>query len=107
MTTDVNIAPVSGNNVVGIRHTFVYARLQLECALTRDSKHLVGAYGVVGFSGVKDARKSVFACRRYASADSAAPGPWLAGRELDRSCTNTGQNLCKHWTFPRQLPGGW
>ncbi len=73
---------------------------------THSYERFVGAYGVVGFSGVKDARKSVFACRRYASADSATPGPWLAGREPARSCTNTGQNLCKYWTFPRQLPGG-
>ena len=29
--------------------------------LTRSYEHLVGAYGVVGLSGVKDARKSVVA----------------------------------------------
>ena len=32
------------------------------------TRTLWGAYGVVGFSGVKDARKSVVSCRRYASA---------------------------------------
>jgi hypothetical protein len=35
---------------------------------TRSYEHLVGAYGVVGFSGVKDARKSVVRCRRSAEA---------------------------------------
>ena len=42
------------------RHTFVYARIQRNRALTWSYGHFVGAYGVVGFSGVKDARKSVF-----------------------------------------------
>ncbi len=32
---------------------------------TRSYEHLVGAYGAVGFSGVKDARKSVLICRRF------------------------------------------
>ena len=41
----------------------------------RSYKHLVGAYVVVvGFSGVKDARKSVVRCRRSAEARSPTPG---------------------------------
>jgi len=42
------------------RRNNVYACLQGNRVLTRSYEHLVGAYGVVGFSGVKDARKSVF-----------------------------------------------
>jgi hypothetical protein len=36
---------------------------------TRTYEHLEGAYGVLGFSGVKDARKSVFIADALASAD--------------------------------------
>jgi len=62
--------------------------------LTRSYKHLVGAYGAVGFSGVKDARKSVVRCRR--SAEARLPTP-----ESSAACkywTGTGQNLDRHWT---------
>lgn len=37
---------------------FVYARLHGISMATRTYEHLVGAYGVVGFSGVKDARRA-------------------------------------------------
>jgi len=53
---------------------YVYARLQGNRMPTRSYEHLVGAYGVVGFSGVKDARKSVVRCRRSAEARSPTPG---------------------------------
>src|SRR5947209_7870969 len=49
-------------------HTFVYARLQGTGAPAGAYVHPVGAYGVVGFSGVKDARKSVFIAEASASA---------------------------------------
>ena len=51
---------------------FVYARLHGISMLTRSYEHLVGAYGVVGFSGVKGARKSVFIADASASAGSFA-----------------------------------
>src|SRR6266480_2942790 len=38
----------------------VYECLQGRRMPTRSYEHLVGAYGAAGFSGVKDARKSVF-----------------------------------------------
>src|SRR6266513_3228231 len=47
------------NSLNGKRRTYVYTRLQGKRMRTRSYKHLVGAYVVVGFSGVKDARKSV------------------------------------------------
>ena len=50
------------------RSNYVYACLQGNRVLTRSYEHLVGAYGVVGFSGVKDARKSVFIADASASA---------------------------------------
>ncbi len=40
--------------------------------MTRSYEHLVGAYGVVGFSGVKDARKNVLVADALASAHSRA-----------------------------------
>ena len=36
---------------------FVYGRLRRSRVMTRSYRHSVGAYGVVGFSGVKDARR--------------------------------------------------
>jgi hypothetical protein len=55
------------------RHTCVYARKRANAAPAGAYVHPVGAYGVVGFSGVKDARKSVF------NADaSASAGFWRA-----------------------------
>jgi hypothetical protein len=50
------------------RHTFVYARIQKNRALTWSYGHFVGAYGVVGFSGVKDARRESFLADASASA---------------------------------------
>src|SRR5438046_4313176 len=40
------------------RSNYVYACLQGNRVVTRSYEHLVGAYGVVGFSGVKDARRA-------------------------------------------------
>src|SRR5258708_40332753 len=50
------------------RHTFVYARIQKNRALTWSYEHFVGAYGVYGFSGVKDARRESFLADASASA---------------------------------------
>ena len=51
----------------------------------RGLRHLfVGAYGVVGGSGVKDARKSVLIADALASADQSAPRVSPTGRRLDR-----------------------
>ena len=58
----------------------------------RSYEHLVGAYGVVGLSGVKDARKSVVGCRRHASADS-PPTVEIAEQALSESEANTEQLL--------------
>jgi hypothetical protein len=52
----------------------------------------VGAYGVVGFSGVKDARKSVLIADALASADQSA-----------RKFSPTGQTLDKYWTKTGQM----
>ena len=70
------------------RHTFVYARLQAVPALTGAYVHPVGAYGVVEFSGVKDARKCVFIADASASA-----GFWRAfeAKALKREAER------KHW----------
>ncbi len=76
------------------RHTFVNTCLQRSRVLTGSYAYLAGAYGVVGVSGVKDARKSVFIADASASADRPAPSPgyWTkTGRTLDtrrhkRSC---------------------
>jgi len=62
--------------------------------LTRSYKHLVGAYGAVGFSGVKDARKSVVRCDALRRLAQTTP-------ESSAGCkywTGDGQNLDKHWT---------
>src|SRR5436853_7245086 len=50
------------------RRTFVYARIQKTRALTWSYGHFVGAYGVYGFSGVKDARRESFLADASASA---------------------------------------
>ena len=76
------------------RHTFVYARLQGNRVLTRSYEHLVGAYGVVGLSGVKDARKSVVAADALRRLDFLAPGSSRASKYW----TNTGQKVDKDWT---------
>src|SRR6266576_6794282 len=62
------------NDLVPQRSSSVYARLRGKRVPTRSYEHLVGAYGAVGFSGVKDARKSVVRCRRCAEACSPTPG---------------------------------
>ena len=85
--------------------------------------HLVGAYGVVGFSGVKDARKSVFIADASASAgfwrsfqaeasNRKADGRHLGGisiadrKHSDNKGTAHGapneQTLDKDWTFTGQ-----
>lgn len=53
-----------------------------------------GAYGVVGVSGVKDARKNVLIADASASADRPMPVLRVTGQTLDRYWTNTGQLLC-------------
>src|SRR6266480_2187905 len=76
------------------RRNYVYACLQANRVLTRSYEHLVGAYGVVGFSGVKDARKSVLFADALASARHLGP-------ESTPACdywTGTGQKLDSHWT---------
>ena len=82
------------NELTEKRSTSVYEGIQGKRMVARSYEHLVGAYGVVGFSGVKDARKSVVRCRRSAEARSPTP-------ESSAACkywTDTGQNLDKHWT---------
>ena len=83
------------------RHTFVNACLQRNPMLARSYEHLVGAFGVVGLSGVKDARKSVLA------ADALRR---LAHRRLGHQgranyWTNTGQRLDVYWTKTGHSPG--
>lgn len=51
---------------------FVNTCLHENLDMTLSCRHFVGAYGVVGFSGVKDARKSVFIADASASAGSFA-----------------------------------
>ena len=89
------------NDLMEKRHTFVYACLQGNRVLTRSYEHLVGAYGVVGFSGVKDARKSVVAADALRRLDFRRLGHHLhanTGRTLDKTWTNTGRMQCKYWT---------
>src|SRR5437588_3355525 len=76
------------------RSSFVYGCLQERRMPTRSYEHRVGAYGAVGFSGVKDARKSVFIADALASARHQGP-------ESTAACdywTGTGQKLDSHWT---------
>jgi hypothetical protein len=70
--------------------------------LARSYEHLVGAYGVVGLSGVKDARKSVVGCRRPASARSPTPGL----RESYRKTTDRQQGDYKATAEKQQGSGG-
>src|SRR2546428_4873862 len=73
------------------RHTFVYARLQGNRVLTRSYEHLVGAYGVVGFSGVKDARRA-----SYSPTLQRRPAHHARiRRSMDKPWTNPGQTLCE------------
>ena len=72
------------------RSNYVYACLQANRVLTRSYEHLVGAYGVVGLSGVKDARKSVVAAdalRRLANRR-------LGHHPLCGQCANAVQTVC-------------
>src|SRR5205807_2242914 len=57
-----------GKDLAAKRHTFVYARIQKHRALTWSYGHFVGAYGVYGVSGVKDARRESFPADASASA---------------------------------------
>ena len=84
---------------MGKRHTSVYACLQGNRVLTRSYEHLVGAYGVVGFSGVKDARESVVAADALRRLDNRRLGHHAranTGQTLDRDWTKTGQTLDKN-----------
>jgi len=68
----------------------VYECLQERRMPTRSYEHLVGAYGAVGSSGVKDARR-------------ASSMPTLSRRPADRCrvtvhWTNAGQRLDVYWT---------
>lgn len=89
------------NELMEKRHTFVNGCLQGNPVLARSYEHLVGAYGVVGFSGVKDARKSVVAADALRRLDLRRLGHHLqanSGRTLDKTWTNTGRMQCKYWT---------
>src|SRR5258708_4742396 len=80
------------------RSNYVYACLQGNRVLTRSYEHLVGAYGVVGLSGVKDARKSVVAAdalRRLAHRRLGHHARANTGQTVDRNWTETGQTLDK------------
>lgn len=88
------------NELMQKLHTFVNTCLQGIRVLTRSYEHLAGAYGVVGFSGVKHARKSVVA------ADALRR---LANRRLGHHAranywTNTGQRLDVYWTNTGHSP---
>ena len=66
--------------------------------LARSYEHLVGAFGVVGLSGVKDARKSVVAAdalRRLANRRLGHHATANTGQMLDKDWTETGQTLDK------------
>ena len=78
------------------RSNYVYACLQGNRVMTRSYEHLVGAYGVVGLSGVKDARKSVLAAdalRRRALLRLGHRLNGITGQILNKSWTNTGHLL--------------
>lgn len=80
-------------------HTFVNTCLQRIRVLTRSYEHLAGAYGVVGFSGVKDARKSVVAADALRRLDNRRLGHHAranSGQTLNRDRTETGQTLDKN-----------
>ena len=89
------------NELMQNLHTFVNTCLQGIRVLTRSYEHLVGAYGVVGFSGVKDARKSVVAADALRRLDNRRLGHHAranTGQTLDRDWTKTGQTLDRDWT---------
>ena len=68
MTTNVNINSAPGKALRGDVHTFVNRRLQQYRVVARVCGQFVTAFGVVGFSGVKDSRKSVQIADASASA---------------------------------------
>ncbi len=87
------------NELMQKLHTFVNTCLQGIRVLTRSYEHLAGAYGVVGFSGVKDARKSVVAADALRRLDNRRLGHHAranTGQTLDRDWTRTGQTLDKN-----------
>lgn len=76
----------------------VYACLQENRVLTRSYERLVDAYGVVGFPGVKDARKSVL----IADASASAGSPAGVVHSLCSWCAFGMHSLDKDWTFTGQ-----
>lgn len=68
MTTNVNIHSVPSKALRRDVHTFVNGCLQQCRVAARIDGHFVSAFGVVGFSGVKDSRKSVHIAEASASA---------------------------------------
>jgi hypothetical protein len=58
-----------------------------------------GAFGVVGFSGVKDARKNVLIADASASAD----WPARSVRSLCKWCAGGVHLVCIHWTNTGQI----
>src|ERR1700682_272777 len=78
-------------------HPFVYACLHGTPTPTGAYVHPVGAYGVVGFSGVKDARKSV----SIADA-SAAAGFWRAFQAEECKRKAERQHLESIWIADRK-----
>jgi hypothetical protein len=68
MTTNVNIHSAPSKVLRDEVHTFVNRRLQQCRGVARFCGQLVSAFGVVGFSGVKDSRKSVHIAEASASA---------------------------------------
>ena len=77
--------------------SFVYARLHGISTVARTYEHLVGAYGVVGLSGVKDARR-------------AFSSPTLQRRparlvEWCICCANGVHVLDRYWTKTGHSPG--
>ncbi|TAJ22266.1 MAG: hypothetical protein EPO60_02415 [Rugosibacter sp.] len=68
MTTNVNINSTPSKALLGDVHTFVNRCLQQYRRVAQVGGQFVSAFGVVGFSGVKDSRKSVQIAEASASA---------------------------------------
>lgn len=68
MTTNVNIHSLPSKALQGDVHTIVNRCLQQCRVVARLCEQFVSAFGVVGFSGVKDSRKSVHIAEASASA---------------------------------------
>lgn len=103
MTTNVNIHSVPGKALQGGVHTFVNRCLQQCRLMARICSRFVTASGVVGFSGVKDSRKSVHIADASASAGTKSKKSQSEGRtdaedRQDEGKTNTKliQNECRH-----------